>query len=486
MNYDNYYKKGGMTKEESISAIALRIGARKDAVEKFVEEHKIDTNKLNSDLKSGDVYFMDVITAIVGKPNNKYQKEVIKKYGSKMAKGGEISVYNLRKGDKVKTRKGDIETIIRRTGSGSYETIENDYTHSPESLEFLSRPSRKMAMGGKTQGYDDREDERLGMKYGKMSGKDFDGSDDMREHSRRDDARFEERMENGGKVYYTVNVGDDKTGGEEFVRIDTDGMLYALTGNVSSGEIANITNTSKYADIDAIRSKAIQYYVQNGDKPYSYAELQSVLKKFDHTKMAMGGMTKEKEKLSNLSYQLVNTEDSFKKNNPEAYSRMKDAYKAQFIKVYGKDEYYKRHIMAMGGKTQGYDDREDERLSMEYGKMSGKDFDGSHDMREHSRRDDARFEERMARGGELTYDDFMVGDFYFNSSEGGKFKFVGKDESGRLRFQDSKGIDRIFSPKRMSKYAKGGHMAKGGLTNIKGTTEPKAYPEAEPNTNVVV
>jgi hypothetical protein len=92
----------------------------------------------------------------------------------------------------------------------------------------------------------------------------------------------------------------------------------------------------------------------------------------------------------------------------------------------------------------------------------------------------------MATGGELTYDDFVVGDFYFNSSEGGKFKFVGKDESGRLRFQDSKGIDRIFSPKRMSKYAKGGHMAKGGLTNIKGTTEPKAYPEAEPNTNVVV
>jgi hypothetical protein len=37
-----------------------------------------------------------------------------------------------------------------------------------------------------------------------------------------------------------------------------------------------------------------------------------------------------------------------------------------------------------------------------------------------------------------------------------------------------------------SMMAKGGHMATGGLTNIKGTTEPKAYPEAEPNTNVVV
>ena len=141
MNYDNYYKNGGMTKEESVSAIALRIGAKKEAVAKFVEKHKIDTNQLNSDLKSGEVYFMDVITAIVGKPDNKYEKEIVKKYGS------------------------------------------------------------KMAMGGRTQGYDDREDERLGMKYGRMSGKDFDGSHDMREHSRRDDARFEERMARGGKIY---------------------------------------------------------------------------------------------------------------------------------------------------------------------------------------------------------------------------------------------------------------------------------------------
>jgi len=65
-----------------------------------------------------------------------------------MAKGGEISVYNLRKGDKVRTRKGDIETIIKKTGSGSYTTIENDYSHSPESLEFVSRPGRKMGNGG--------------------------------------------------------------------------------------------------------------------------------------------------------------------------------------------------------------------------------------------------------------------------------------------------------------------------------------------------
>ena len=336
MNYDNYYKNGGMTKEESISAIALRIGARKEAVAKFVEENDIDTNKMNSDLKSGKVYFMDIITAIVGKPNNKYQKEIIKKYSS------------------------------------------------------------KMAMGGKTQGYDDREDERLGMDYGKIAGKDFVGSHSRMEHSRRDDARFEERMARGGKI-------------------------------------------------------------------------------------------DEKEKLSNISYQLINTTDSFKKNNPEAYSRMKDEYKAQFIKVYGKDEYAKRHMMADGGMMaeggfvvisdkDGYwyimstpvsQSMAKELLNMttiprgEVGKVVTLEEAKNH------KKVIGRKYLKMADGGELTYDDFIVGDFYSNSSEGGKFKFVGKDELGRLRFEDSKGINRIFSPKGMNKYAKRHMMADGGEIEAK-------------------
>lgn len=50
---------------------------------------------------------------------------------------------NLRKGDKVKTRKGDIETILKKNSNGNYETLENDYSHNPESLEFIYRPSRK-------------------------------------------------------------------------------------------------------------------------------------------------------------------------------------------------------------------------------------------------------------------------------------------------------------------------------------------------------
>jgi len=50
--------------------------------------------------------------------------------------------------------------------------------------------------------------------------------------------------------------------------------------------------------------------------------------------------------------------------------------------------------MAEGGMSQGYDDREDERLGMRDGKIADKDFVGTHSQMEHSRRDDAQFEER--------------------------------------------------------------------------------------------
>jgi hypothetical protein len=65
--------------------------------------------------------------------------------------------------------------------------------------------------------------------------------------------------------------------------------------------------------------------------------------------------------------------------------------------------YEKGGYMAEGGKSQGYDDREDERLAMEHGKIADKDFVGTHSEMEHSRRDDAEFEERMAEGGVLEH-----------------------------------------------------------------------------------
>jgi len=67
-----------------------------------------------------------------------------------------IDIYNLRKGDKIKTRKGDIETIERKIESG-YFTKENEYSHPFESIEFVERPKRKMAMGGEVGDIDYNE-----------------------------------------------------------------------------------------------------------------------------------------------------------------------------------------------------------------------------------------------------------------------------------------------------------------------------------------
>ena len=69
-------------------------------------------------------------------------------------------------------------SLAYNTGGG----VEDDW----EVLEV--RPRRK-----KTQGYDDRKDESLGMTRGKTASKDLDGTKEQKEKSRRDDAGFETR-----------------------------------------------------------------------------------------------------------------------------------------------------------------------------------------------------------------------------------------------------------------------------------------------------
>lgn len=59
---------------------------------------------------------------------------------------------------------------------------------------------------------------------------------------------------------------------------------------------------------------------------------------------------------------------------------------------------WRKPVFAEGGKTQGYDDREDESLGMRRGKTKSKDLVGSHDKKEKSRRDDAGFEKRDTKG----------------------------------------------------------------------------------------
>jgi hypothetical protein len=85
--------------------------------------------------------------------------------------------------------------------SGYYSITPQGVDYSESDLEEelvnegLLEKNEEMAKGGKTheQGYDDREDESLAMRHGKISSKDFVGSRHEKEHSRRDDAQFETR-----------------------------------------------------------------------------------------------------------------------------------------------------------------------------------------------------------------------------------------------------------------------------------------------------
>ena len=86
----------------------------------------------------------------------------------------------------------DFRKIVKKSIGG-----EMDGGKTEDDWEVLQvRPRKKKA---KTQGYDDRKDESLGMSRGKTASKDLDGTKKEKEKSRRDDAGFEKRP----KVVYT-------------------------------------------------------------------------------------------------------------------------------------------------------------------------------------------------------------------------------------------------------------------------------------------
>ena len=263
-----------------------------------------------------------------------------------------------------------------------------------------------MAHGGKTQGYDDREDERLSMEYGKIHDKDFVGSHEMREHSRRDDARFEERMARGGYVSKGELVWKKLTSSEK---------MKFLHENFTPEITPRSQETLVGKDYNFL-PKNVKIVLES-----KYANVENYAK---------GGITREGEELTHYSPYFEKNVMVARINEDEKIVRPSHGY------------FYPNKI---GKKT------------ILWAKKNGYKF--IQDGKEYAKGG------YMADGGDLDYDDFIIGEFYRNSLEGGKYKFIGKDEfSDRLLFEDSKGIKRIFSPKKMSKYAKGGYMADGGET----------------------
>ena len=124
------------------------------------------------------------------------------------ANGGNLKVVPIYLYEVTYSKHGKKGTFVSKVKAKSEEDAINkwiDETNRTEGVYTIIdvvKSSRtrmedggEMAHGGTTheQGYDDREDESLAMRHGKIASKDFVGSHARREHSRRDDAHFETR-----------------------------------------------------------------------------------------------------------------------------------------------------------------------------------------------------------------------------------------------------------------------------------------------------
>ena len=120
--------------------------------------------------------------------------------------------------DVVVMAKSEDDALYQAEKIKGYESSENGVVM----LTDFDGNKIEYKKGGKTQGYDDKEDERLAMEQCKMSKKDLDST-----HARRDDARFEERgkMAKGGKVGYTNKFQEVNDGGNESYYIRKFGVV---------------------------------------------------------------------------------------------------------------------------------------------------------------------------------------------------------------------------------------------------------------------
>ena len=54
-------------------------------------------------------------------------------------KGSVPTSSDFKKGDKVETREGDVETVLKINSNGNIETVENDYSWPPHTLKLVKR-----------------------------------------------------------------------------------------------------------------------------------------------------------------------------------------------------------------------------------------------------------------------------------------------------------------------------------------------------------
>jgi hypothetical protein len=88
--FEEFKNGGAIDAMSTVNEIARLSGVRSIAVAEWGDRNNINLSMVLKDLKSKKIKGMDVMTAVVGKPGNKYSKELIAKY-AKMGTGGAMS-----------------------------------------------------------------------------------------------------------------------------------------------------------------------------------------------------------------------------------------------------------------------------------------------------------------------------------------------------------------------------------------------------------
>jgi hypothetical protein len=270
-----------------------------------------------ADISSGKAYY----EARINRADSKRTKFPMLERGGFMAKGGNI--YSSDDAYESIILKDGVEVdrvLVRGRNKGEAREMYEDLYESKMlkkhgeniSYEIILAPN-KMAKGGAIENqYEGREAEDIWNNLTRVQRNHFlvDHEDDLKlkedgmstkDYFETRDAlarlKFSELKKNIQDEFAVHTfMGQYADGGfmEHGGDVDKGGMIYALREFVSSGEIANKTDVLNYDDIAKIRRIAIQYYMDNGDEPYSYGELAKVLSyandKFKSGMMAKGGV----------------------------------------------------------------------------------------------------------------------------------------------------------------------------------------------------
>lgn len=321
------------------------------------------------DIRTGKAYY----EARINRADSKRTKFPMLERGGYMAKGGKMGEFRLDfvpqttlGGKSIATRK-DIEMFKKNTVDnpvlGEYvEKFNYDFQNEMgylilndesrvgifitvlDSFNLKPSPYQKFEHGGAIENqYEGRTPEDIWNSYSKDQRLHFlyDHSEEINEYkaiesedekpwfnvaykSNWDDLDMDVK----NRFANHVRGGQYANGGE----VDKGGMIYALRNEISGGTIANKSGVDTYDDIAKVRRIAIQYYVDNGDAPYSLGELDRVLARVGEemrTKMAKGGEIKystyDNKSMEYIEGEIAHTERSARQFQQMGdYESMKD------------------------------------------------------------------------------------------------------------------------------------------------------------------